>query len=116
MKYLPLVDLIVNGLRDSQDREQGRRLLVEQVRGRWRIRYQAPTYRRPWEPGMNPDGWVVVDDLEDRDTRAALELPCLCEAVALAHFIKADAFKRLRPDLLHLLPVVVDEGCSHAPA
>lgn len=116
MKYRPLVDLIVNGLRDAQDREQGRRLLVEQVRGSWRIRYQAPTYRRPWEPGMNPDGWAVVDDLEDRDTRAPWELGCLCEAVALAHLIKADAFKRLRADRLHWLPVVVDEGCSHAPA
>lgn len=69
MNRTQMVETITRTLQHADDRDQGRRLVLVQVGGDWRIGYQVPSYTGAWSEGMQPAAWMLHDWLTVGDSR-----------------------------------------------
>jgi hypothetical protein len=69
MNRTQMVEAIARTLQTADDKDQGRRLVLVQCGGDWRIGYQIPSYTGAWSEGMQPAAWMVHDWLTVGDSR-----------------------------------------------
>jgi len=103
MNRSQMVERIAQALQNADDRDQGRRLVLLQDGGDWRIGYQVPSYAGAWSEGMQPAAWVVLDWLTGGDSPEPATSWDLESFARFALKLRADAIEAAGP-----LPAGVD--------